>query len=91
MIVNKVNFKLFLIIDLLLFTKLLELLAINYSLSESRSTFVEVHPCSSCFITYMGVHFPTVELDDTIQFSTLPGCQGSCGMVTNGPAVRSFP
>ena len=31
----------------------------------------EVLPCSGCFITCMGAHFPAVELDNTIQFSTL--------------------
>ena len=35
------------------------------------SLAVEVLPCSGCFITCMGAHFPAVELDNAIQFSTL--------------------
>ena len=72
--------KLFLIIDLLSFAKLLELLAINYGLSEKRITFVKVLPRSGCFITCIGAHFPTVELDN----ATFPECQGSCSIVPNG-------
>ena len=64
--------KLFLIIGLLLFTKLLELLAINHSLPESRiicSSVVEVLPCS-------GAHFSAGELDNVIWFSTLSRMSG---------------
>ena len=32
---------------------------------------IKVLPCSGCFITSMGVHFPALELDNVIQFSTL--------------------
>ena len=32
---------------------------------------VEILPCSGCFITCMGAHFPTVEWDKAIRFSTL--------------------
>ena len=32
---------------------------------------VEVLPCSGCFITCMSAHFPAVELNNTIWFSTL--------------------
>ena len=39
------------------------------------------------FITCMGAHFSAVELDNAIRFSTLPGCQGSCGIVPNGHAA----
>ena len=35
------------------------------------SSVAEVLPCSCCFITCMGVHFPVVELDDAIWFSTI--------------------
>ena len=67
--------RLFLIIDLLLFAKLLELLAINHSSSERRIIFcslvVEIIPCSGCFMTCMGAHFLAVELDNAIWFSTL--------------------
>ena len=45
------------------------------------SSGVEVLSCSGCFITCMGAHFPTVELDNSIQIGTLsriPGW-GSCG------------
>ena len=65
--------KLFLIIDLVPFAKLLELLAINLSSPERRIIFcslvVEVLPYSGCFITGMGAQFPTVELDNAIQIS----------------------
>ena len=37
----------------------------------SCSSVVKVLPCSGCFITCMGVHFPAVELDNTIWFSIL--------------------
>ena len=84
--------KLFLIIDLLPFAKLLELLAIDHSSSERRIIFVEVLSCSGCFITCMGAHVPAAELDNAIWFSILSGCQDSCGIVPNGHAgsVGSF-
>ena len=67
--------KLFLIIDLLPFAKLLELVAINHSLSERRISFVpwllKLSHVLIDFITCMGVHFPAVELDNVIRFSTL--------------------
>ena len=49
-------------------------------------------PCSGCFTTCMGVHFPVVRLDNTIGSVPFPGCQGSCVIVPNGPAssVVSF-
>ena len=95
-VLNFVNFKclhkprLFLIIDLVLFAKLLddktktiyilELLAINHSSSKRRiifcSSVVEVLLCSGCFITCMGAHFPAVELDNAIWFSTLSRMSG---------------
>ena len=37
---------------------------------------VEVLPCSGCFITCIGVHFPAVKLDNMIQFSTLSRMSG---------------
>ena len=79
-VLNKVNSeclnkpRLFLTIELLPFAKLLELSAINHGLSERRIIFflvVEVLPCSGCFINYIGVHFPVIELDNTIWCNTL--------------------
>ena len=74
------NPKLFLIIYLLPFAKFLELLAIDHSSSERRiifySSVVEVFPCSGCFITCMGTHFPAVELDNLIRFSILSRMSG---------------
>ena len=88
---NNVNFraltqtKLFLIIDVRSFAKLLELLAINYSLSERRTIFVPQLLMFShvvgFFITCLGSHFSAVELDNVVHFSTFPGCQSSCGIV----------
>ena len=72
---------LFLIIDLLLFRKLLELLAINQSLSEGRIIFV---PRLLKFSHVLCVYFPTVELDNMIWLATFPGCQGFCGIVQIG-------
>ena len=64
----------------ILFTKLLELLAINHSFVWKEDNFCslvfEVLPCSGCFITCMGGHFPAVELDNAIQFSTLSRMSG---------------
>ena len=73
--------KLFLNIDLLPFAKLLELLAINDSSCERRIIsvlflVVEVLPCSGCFITCTGAHFPAVELDNAIWFSILSRMSG---------------
>ena len=75
---------------LALVRKILGVITINQSLSERGITFFL--PCSACFITCMGAHFPAVALDNAIRFSTFPGCQGSCGIVPNGPAgsVVSF-
>ena len=84
-VLNKVNFKmlaqtkLFLIFDLLPFVKLWELLTVNHSLSERMIIFVPVAEdlqCSGCFITCIGVHFPAVELDNAIRFSTLSSMSG---------------
>ena len=93
-----------LIIDLFPFAKLLKLLGINHSLSESRDIFVfgywsslSLSLClslsvSGCFTTCMSAHFPVVELDNVIRFSTLSRfSQGSCGIVPNGPTGSSFP
>ena len=38
--------------------------------------FVEVLPCLGCFITCMSAHFPAVELDYAIQFSTFSMMSG---------------
>ena len=35
------------------------------------SSVVEVLPRSGCFITCIGAHFPTVELDNVVWFSTI--------------------
>ena len=40
------------------------------------SSVVDVFPCSGCFITCMGAHFPAVELDNAIQFSILSRMSG---------------
>ena len=84
-----------LIIDLLPFAKLLELLAINHSLSERRTIFVSQLLKFVVFWLFYNLHgcaLPCSWLDNAIWFSTLPGCQGSCGIVPNGPAdlVVSF-
>ena len=42
-----------------------------------------------CFTPCMGACFHAVELDNAIRFSTLSGCQGSCGIFSNGPAGPS--
>ena len=39
--------------------------------------FVEVLPCSGCFITCMGAQFPALELDNAMRFSTLSRMSGS--------------
>ena len=56
----------------------MELLAINHHSSEKRILVpvAEVLPCSGCFITCMGAHFPAVELDNAIRFSTLSRMSG---------------
>ena len=48
------------------------------------SSVVKVLPCSGCFITCMGAHFP--ELSWIMQSSLAPflGCQGSCDIVPSG-------
>ena len=47
----------------------------NHSSSERRNNFfssvVEALPCSGCFPTCMGAHFPAVEQDNAIRFSIL--------------------
>ena len=80
-VLNKVNFRVFIlkpklfIIDLLQFAKFLVLLAINHKfvLKEDflHSLVVEVLPCSGCFMTCMGGHYPVGELDNAICFGTL--------------------
>ena len=59
--------------NIFLIAKLQELLAINHSSSERRfsSLVVEIIPCFGRFITCMGMHFLTVELNSMIQFNTL--------------------
>ena len=59
--------RLFLIIDLLPFAKLLKLLVINHSLPEGRIIFKPLlleFSCSCYFMAYMGAHVPGVELDN---------------------------
>ena len=41
-----------------------------------RSSVVEVLPRSGSFIAYMGVHFPVVDFDNAIRFSTLSRMSG---------------
>ena len=95
-VLNKVKFrwfihqpKSFLIINLLVFAKLLDLLAINHSLTERR---IYILPCAVCFKACMGAHFPAVELDNAIWFSTLSKMSGLLWVVPNGPVslVVSF-
>ena len=59
----------------------MELLAITHSSSERRIIFVFQllkfsHVLVGYFITCMGAHFPAVELDNTIRFSTLSRMSG---------------
>ena len=94
---NEVNFralihkpKLFLIIDLLLFTKLLELLAINHSFSERRIIFVPplllkfTHVLVVLWLAWV-LTSPHLSWTTQSGLTTFPGCQGSCGIVPNGP------
>ena len=83
------------IVDLLPFAKLLELLAIDHSSSERRIIFVpRLLKFSHVLValTSMGVHFPAVDWIMRSGLASFPGCQGSCGIVPNGPAgsVVSF-
>ena len=55
------------------------------------STVVEVLPCSGCFITSMGAHFPQLSWIGQSSLARFPGCQGFCGIVPNGPAGSVFP
>ena len=56
----------------------MELLAINHSLSERRvsSSINEVLPMFWLFCNLHGLHFPTIELDNMIRFSTLSRMSG---------------
>ena len=46
---------------------------------------VEILPCSGCFITYIGAHFPVVELDNAIQFSTFSRMPGLLWHISKWP------
>ena len=89
--------KLLLSIEIFPFGKLLELLAINHSLSERRDIFcslaVEVLPFFVCFSTCMGTHFPAVEMNHVIRFSALSRVLGflwHSSKWSNGASVVSF-
>ena len=76
------------------FKKLLEFLAINYSLFERRIIFVPWLLKFSMFWLFynlMGVHFPAVQLDNVIQFSTLSRMSRFLWQFQMGPLVRLFP
>ena len=78
---NKVNFRAIAqtLNYFLLFAYSLLLLAINQFVwmeNHLWSPVVEVIWCSGCFITSTGVQFPTIELDNTIWFSTLSKMSG---------------
>ena len=48
--------------------------------------------CSGCNSACRGVHFPLCEVDHGTGLAlrlALSGCQGSCGIVPNGPAASS--
>ena len=95
-VVNRVNLeyllkpKLFLIIDLILFAKLMELLAINHCLSERRIIFA---PWLLKF-SHVVLVIQLAWVRTSLQFSWImrsslvpfPGCQDSCGIVPNGRA-----
>ena len=52
--------------------------------------FSVVDVCSLMFLLYHNLHkcaLPQGGLDNAIRFSTLPKCQGSCGLVPNGPTT----
>ena len=104
-VLNKVNFRiseslqkprLFLIIDLLPFAKLLELLAINHSSSKRRIIFVP----RLLEFSHVMVALELAWVCTSMQLSWIsqsglalfPGCQGSCGIVPDGHAdsVISF-
>ena len=56
-----------------------------------REVFISVVKalhCSGCFSAFRGVHFPICEKDHGTGLALhlfLLGCQGSCGIVLNGP------
>ena len=50
------------------------------------SSVVEILPYSACVVTCMGVHFPAVELDYTIHFTTLSRMSGFLWHSSNWPA-----
>ena len=75
--------RLFFVIDLLLFTKLLEFLVINHSLSERR--MLKFSHVLVIFITCMGMLFPAVDWIMQSGLAFFPGSQGSCGIFPKGP------
>ena len=86
--------KLFLVIDLLLFAKLLELLAIDYSSSDRRTIFIPRWlKFSHVLVVLQHAWVRTSPQLSGIRRSDLapfPECQGSCGIVPNGPAGFVF-
>ena len=66
----------------------MHLLAIKHSLSKSKIFFfpvIEVCQCSGSFITCIGVQFRAVDWIMRSGLASFPVCQGSCGIVPNGP------
>ena len=84
------------IIDLLPFAKLLELLAIDHSSSERRIIFVPRWLKFSHVLVVLQLAWvrtsPQLSWITQSGLAPFPGCQGSCGIVPNGPAgsVVSF-
>ena len=84
------------IIDLLSFAKLLELLAIDHSSSKRRIIFAPRWLKFSHVVVVLQLAWvrTSLQLSWITQsgLAPFPGCQGSCGIVPNGPAgsVVSF-
>ena len=91
-VLNKV--KLFLITDLVLFAKLLELLAINHGLSERRIIFVpRLLKFSHVLVVLQleGVHTSPQLSWITPGLAPFRGCQVFCDIVPNGPSSSVVP
>ena len=87
--------KLLLITELLQFTKLLELLAINQSSSERSDFFVPL--LLKFFHVLVVLQLAWVHISSQLSwimqsgFAHFPGCEGSCGIVPNEPAGLVVP
>ena len=84
------------VIDLLPFAKLLELLAIDHSSSKRRIIFAPRWLKFSHVVVVLQLAWvrtsPQLSWITQSGLAPFPGCQGSCGIVPNGPAgsVVSF-